>query len=339
MTRRNLLRIAVGLFIAAVLLMVMFSYQVRHNEKAAVATLGHLSPQPVGEGLHWRWPWPIQDVTKYDCRLQCFSTPYEQFQTSDQRTVLVGLSVYWRVQDPVKFCKALGDDLKRGERAVSDLVRGAQGYVVGSTPMSGFASPEDRTESQTAADQGRDQALADAMQDYATEPLALDSIEDRIRQAVHPQALEQYGIEVMRVGVERTGLPQNVTEAVMANEQQRRERAAEDARSRGQASAKAIVSDAASTADQILAFARQRATEIRAEGQTVAAQYYQRYGRENEAFAMFLRRLEYLRTALGSQTLFVLDGSQYDLSHGWFGDPPTPETIEGATGTPPQVAR
>jgi len=314
MTQRNLLRIAVGLFIAAVLLMVMFSYQVRHNEKAVVATLGNLADEPVEAGLHWRWPWPIQSVTKYDCRLQRFSTPYEQFQTADQRTVLVGLSVYWRIADPVQFRKALGDDLTRGEKAVSDLVRNAQGNVVGSTPMDGFAALE-------------------------ASQLALDDMEGRIREQVLDDAMTRYGINVMRVGIERTGLPQKVTEAVMANERQRRQRDAENARSQGQASAQAIVSDAQSTRDQILAFARQYATEIRAEGQKAAAEYYQLYAEGDQDFAMFLRRLEYLRAALGSQTLFVLDGSQYDLSHNWFGHPPTRETIERPVETPLPVAR
>ncbi len=314
MTRRNLLRIAVGLFIAAVLLMVMFSYQVRHNEQAVVATLGHLADEPTGPGLHWRWPWPIQSVTKYDCRLQRFSTPYEQFQTADQRTVLVGLSVHWRVDDPVQFRTALGDDLDRGEQAVSDLVRNAQGNVVGATDMDGFASLE-------------------------ASRLALEAMEAEIREQVAADAMRRYGINVRRVGIERTGLPENVTEAVMANERQKRQRDAENARSQGNARAEAIISDAESTRDQILAFARQRATEIRAEGQAVAAEYYQRYGDENEDFAMFLRRLEYLRTALGSQTLFVLDGSQYDLAHGWFAAPPTPETVERPDAAQPQPGR
>ncbi|MFW6154200.1 MAG: SPFH domain-containing protein [Planctomycetota bacterium] len=314
MTQRNVLRIAVGLFIAAVLLMVMFSYQVRHNEKAVVATLGHLADDPVGPGLHWRWPWPIQSVTKYDCRLQRFSTPYEQFQTADQRTVLVGLSVHWRIDDPVQFRTALGDDLQWGERAVSDLVRNAQGNVVGSTDMDSFASLD-------ASEQ------------------ALEEMEEEIQNQVVGDAMARYGINVRRVGIERTGLPQNVTEAVMANERQKRQRDAENARSQGRARAEAIVSDAESTRDQILAFARQRATQIRAEGQAVAAEYYQQYGDENEDFAMFLRRLEYLRTALGAQTLFVLDGSQYDLAHGWFNTPPAPETIERPAATQPQVAQ
>jgi len=313
MTGKNVVRIIVGLVIAAALFAVMFSYQVRHNERAIVETLGTLSETQVGPGLHWRLPYPIQKITRYDCRTQYFEGEYEQLQTADQRNVLVGVYVCWRIADPVKYRITLGSDMSRhgdlgkGEAALRPLVDNAKGNAVGNAMMESFAS-------------------------VTPGAFALAAVEDSILRQVRPEAAERFGIEVLRIGIERTSLPEDVTALVMENEQARRKRIAEQARGQGKADAAAIVSQAEAIRDQILAFAEQQASEIRSQGSARAAEYYKHYG-ENENFAMFLRRLEYLKKTLAVQTMFVLDGSGQaaydDASHGWFAKPPTPESLSG----------
>ncbi|TFG77106.1 MAG: hypothetical protein E4H23_08975 [Chrysiogenales bacterium] len=314
MTGKNVVRIIVGLIIAGALLSVMFSYQIRHNELGVVETLGRLAAEPTGPGLHWRLPYPIQKVTRYERQTQYFEGEYTQLQTQDQRNVLVGLYVCWHVGDPIKYRKRLGSDMSRtgdlgkGEAVLRPLVRSAKGNVIGLVKMESFASLRS----------GGDRLAA---------------IETQILQQVQAEAREVYGIEVQRIGIERTSLPEDVTAVVMENERIRRTRDAEDARSQGLAQAKAIVSEAEAIRDQIIAFANLQAAEIRNRGEARAKKYYDQY--ENEDYAMFLRRLDYLRKTLAVQSLFVLDGSGAapygDISHGWFKDPPTPETLNAGS--------
>ena len=324
MTGKNVVRIIIGLIITGALLSVMFSYQIRHNELGVVETLGRLAAEPTGPGLHWRLPYPIQKVTRYECQTQYFEGEYTQLQTQDQRNVLVGLYVCWRVADPIQYRKRLGSDMSRtgdlgkGEAALRPLVRSAKGNVIGLAKMESFASLRS----------GGDR---------------LATMEAQILQQVQAEASKVYGIQVQRIGIERTSLPEDVTTVVMENERIRRTRDAEDARSQGLAQAKAIVSEAEAIRDQILAFANLQAAEIRNRGEARAKKYYDQY--ENEDYAMFLRRLDYLRKTLAVQSLFVLDGSGSapygDISHGWFRNPPMPDTLNAGSqdetreGTPP----
>ena len=304
MKSKIMTRVIVGVVVIGIFFALMITYQVRFTESAVVETLGKLAVEPTGPGLHMRWPWPIQSVTTYDMRTQHFEGIYEQMQTKDGKNVLVSVYVCWSVGDPMQFRTIIGRKLSDGERLVRQIVRDTTLQVVGTNPMTAFAS---RREGE----------------------VRLEKMEEAILVQARTEAEAQYGIEVQRVGIKRLALPEDVTSVVMENMRSERQKKAEDARSQGEAAAKAIISEADSIAEQVLSFARLKAEEIKAQGSAEAAEYYGRY-EEHESFAMFLRRLKYLSETL-TDGLFVLDGTQYDLSHGWLRKPPTPKDLETKT--------
>ena len=60
-----------GLVVAAILLVAVFSYQLNQTESAVVTTFGR--PTEVTEpGLHFRWPFPFQRIYRFDHRIRCF---------------------------------------------------------------------------------------------------------------------------------------------------------------------------------------------------------------------------------------------------------------------------
>ena len=54
-------------------------------------------------GLHFKWPWPVQSVVRYDNRLQFFDLQETQLLTKDvergtvDKPILIGAYVCWRV--------------------------------------------------------------------------------------------------------------------------------------------------------------------------------------------------------------------------------------------------
>jgi len=80
-----LLVVALGLY--------MIAYQVRFNEVAVIRRFGQIrAPDPARNdpgdvitepGLYWKWPWPIQQVTRYDNRIQITTTTGEETPTRD----------------------------------------------------------------------------------------------------------------------------------------------------------------------------------------------------------------------------------------------------------------
>src|SRR5258706_3503431 len=102
----------VGLLIAFALLLNMVAFQVRFNEAAVVTTFGRADEHSVlnapdangsGIGLNFKWPWPVQDVRRYDTRVQILEDQPEQQQTKDAFSVIVNSYLSWRVSKPLAF--------------------------------------------------------------------------------------------------------------------------------------------------------------------------------------------------------------------------------------------
>jgi regulator of protease activity HflC (stomatin/prohibitin superfamily) len=86
----------------------------------------------------------------------------------------------------------------------------------------------------------------------------------------------------------------------------RRDTLAENERARGVAEAQRITSEAKTTADKVLAFASQRAQEIRTRGEEQAAKYLQQMSQDEE-LAIFLIWLDALEKALAENTTVILE--------------------------------
>ena len=122
---KRILIITVAALLLVFLVTYMFTYTVRYNEAVIVTTFGStgdnsvknapvvtaegLSASGTDAGLHFKWPWPIQQVAQtYDTRVQVVEGALEQAQTADQQSVNVKFYVTWRIADPLEFFKAVG---------------------------------------------------------------------------------------------------------------------------------------------------------------------------------------------------------------------------------------
>jgi len=94
-----------------------------------------------------------------------------------------------------------------------------------------------------------------------------------------------------------------------------RQTLAQSARSDGEQLSSTIQSNAQSARDRILAFANQRAAQIRAEGERDAASLVSVF-EQNPELSVFLRSTETLRRIFGQNTIFFIDsawGAPFDL--------------------------
>ncbi len=123
--------ILLGLIVAAVFLMAIFTYQVQENERALVITVGKISGER-GPGLHLRWPLPIQEIVKYDIRQRCFDGTVgnlEETMTADEKNVIVGIYTIYSIKDLSKF-KNAAKSLASAEEYLSNRMRTAKGAIV-----------------------------------------------------------------------------------------------------------------------------------------------------------------------------------------------------------------
>lgn len=278
---------ACGAVLGIALLLYSVTFQVRFDESALVLTFGKAGPSDAinagktdEAGLHWKWPWPIQNVLFFDKRLRPLEDRLEQQETKDKQVVILKTYISWRVTDPLAYRRTLQADAG-AERFLRDRMRTARAEI------GGFSFDE-----LTNDDPARLRL-----------PEAEAAILRRLRDDL---AGKGYGIEVDAMGIKRILLPEQITAAVFRQMRQTRQRLAQNARSEGEAIARSIRATARSDEQRILAFAQRKAQSIRAEGDAAAARYYRVFA-QNEDFAVFIRKLEALETILSNNSTFLLD--------------------------------
>ena len=119
-------------------------------------------------------------------------------------------------------------------------------------------------------------------------------------------AVDAEGIRPVAAGVSRIAFKESTSAEVVRRMQARRDTLADSERARGSAEAERIRSNAAGIAEKILAFASQRAQEIRTDGEELAAKYLAEMGRD-EQLAVFLLWLDALEQSLSRNTTYVID--------------------------------
>ena len=217
-------------------------------------------------------------VAILDTRIKIHQSPFEMLQTSDGQQIVVKAFLLWQVEregmSPLQFYRAYG---------TTDVAKSAinNQFSDALTVLSSYTF-DDLT--------GETNKLAKAENDILAK---LSSI-------------KQTGIVPISVGINRLLLPPKTTTAVLKRMQARRDTLAEQRRAKGTADAEAIRAEALAKHDKIMAFASQRAEDIRAEGEAQAAEYLQEMGKDEE-LAIFLAWLDAVETALSKNTTLILD--------------------------------
>ena len=294
------LNIAGALLLIILLVSYMVTYTVRFNEAVIVTTFGSTgdgsvknAPQPSAEtvrtggesGLHFKWPWPIQQVAaRYDTRVQVTEGALEQANTRDKQSVIVRVYLTWRIEDPLQFYKQVGTTAE-AEQALRTRIRDSQSLIGDYT----FDQLANTNESQ----------------------LRLEELGDRMKERIQARVDElSYGIRVEEVGVKSITLPGPVTQSVFARMRQERTTLADVASNEGQADRQALESEANNQRTIILSFANQQAARIRNQGDQRAAEQYTQFA-EDQELASFLAEMEMLRRVNQNRVRFFIDAQKF----------------------------
>lgn len=295
---QNFTRIAVAALIVLAIAAFMVTYSVRFTESAVVTTFGKASENSVKlePGLGFKWPYPIQSVTKYDTRPRYVETKPETFSTKDNRQLVMQGFLTWKVVKPLEFYQLYSsagarpeDHYRKAEETIRAQLRSAMAetstFEVGellNTGAAGSKFPE------------LEQKIFDRLKSDAKSAFAAS------------------GVELVKVGIHSVELPQATTKQVFDRMKMTRERLAASALSEGTARAESIRAQASSDAKKILDFAERRAGVIRAQGDQEAAKFLQQMASAPE-LAVFLQNLEFLRRTTSKNTTIVMPMSQAGL--------------------------
>ncbi|MEM1331200.1 MAG: SPFH domain-containing protein [Planctomycetota bacterium] len=298
----------IGLLVLA-LASFMFTYTVRFNEVAVKTFFGKAGDEAIvtEPGLKFKLPYPINQVTTYDKRQRVIETRKEAQQTADDRQIIIQSFATYTVTDPLQFFARFSS---AGGRAIQHYARAEE--VLNSALRSALGEASRYRLDELFAADGQSQ---------------IPELEARVLAAMRTGAegrplTEEYGIEILEVGISGIEFPQSTTRSVFERMRAERERLAKDIESQGTSRAQTIRSAANANAEKIRAFAENRAAAIRARGEQDAAPYLARMN-ENPELAVFLSNVELLRNAVGRRVTLVLSTSMPGF--GLF----SPDAVEG----------
>ena len=280
--KRNLITIITAAVLAVIFALLLFSFQVRQSEVAVVTTFGKVAGtcQP---GLHLRWPWPIQQVYKFDERIQNFEDKFSETLTADQINLITSVYVGWRISAAPDFLNSFkGGSVATAQSQLESLLRSANMTVVSKHQLSNFVNADPNL-------------------------LKFDDIQHEIEQMVQDLLrTNSYGIHIEFLGLKRIELPESVTQAVFARMTSERNILISKANNEGLADAIRIKANADRQANEALANAQAQATRIEGEGVAEAAKTLPIF-QQNPDLEVFMLRIKALQTSLNQKATLIFD--------------------------------
>ncbi len=279
-TMKRPIVIFAGISLLIILLLFSMTYTVTFYEVGIRSRFGQTNENSVVReaGLHFRLPFFADAVTLLDTRMNILQSPMSLFQTADGQQIVVKAFLLWKIdtdgEAPLDFYRSYGS-ADVAQNTIDGQFRDAV------STLSAFTF-EELTGKNNKLDEAEKSILA------------------------HLDSLKETGIVPVTVGINRLLLPPKTTTAVLKRMEAKRNTLAEQRRAKGMADAEAIRAAARAKHDKIMAFASQRAEDIRAEGEAQAAEYLQLMGQDEE-LAIFLAWLDAVEASLSENATLVLE--------------------------------
>ncbi|NPA71498.1 MAG: protease modulator HflC [Gammaproteobacteria bacterium] len=231
-------------------------YIVNQWETGVVLRLGEIVKAGVEPGLHFKTPF-INNVRKFDARLQTLDAAPERYITSEKKNLVVDSFVKWRIVDIEKFYTTMNGDNRLAGMRLGQIVKDGLRAEFGNRTVKEVISAE-RVE-----------------------------IAQKIKLAT-AKAVSSFGIEVEDVRIKRIDLAHDISESVYRRMESERNRVAKDLRSKGAEAAEKIKADADRQSVVILADAYSEAEILRGKGDAKASAIYaEAYNSDAEFYSFY----------------------------------------------------
>lgn len=252
----------------AVLVLLAFTslFTVSENELAIRTQFGAIVGTGYHPGLHWKLPW--DQVVKFDRRILTLSHPGETFLTNDNRALIVDFYIKWRVRDPSQYYLATGGSEDAAGERVSDIVKDGIKSVVAQRTLEQIVTSERA-------------AVTGQMYGGAS------------------RAVEQLGVDLVDVRVQRIDLPEDVAARVYEKMKQNFAKIANKLRAEGNSNATRIKAGADRERTEIIAQAEREALRVKGTADEQAADIYARAYSSNRDFYGFYRSMQAYEHSLG----------------------------------------
>ena len=254
------------------------TFVIREQDQGVVLAFGKFVRVEQKPGLHFKAPWPFQEVRYYDKRVLDFEADLGEINTQDQKQTVVDTYARYQIVDPLKFYQQAGTvelfESRRDEAPLNSTIK--------STVREAFT----RVDLATLLTAKRAEVMRN------------------ITERAH-QELERFGVKVLDVRLKRIDLPAQNREAVQLRMETRRRQEAIGIRAEGDKESQSIRAEADKKVRVIRAGAEQKANILRGEGEGKAQEIYNNAFGQDKDFFEFWQCMQTVRDGINTGTRFV----------------------------------
>lgn len=255
-------------------------YTVKNYEVVIITQFGKPVRTVQDAGLHFKLPGIIEQINRFDRRVDVFETAPTQLLLGDKKPIIISCFVAWTVDTPLAFFQSVGD-VQNAVQKISDMVNSRLSIVLGDYTDEDIINTE-------------------------PDKVKLSEIEAHMVKVTNQQARERYGIHILKVGVQRLAYPLAVVEAVYDRMKSERRKEADKIKAEGAEVAGRLMAKADKEGREIKAEADKQALVLAGEGEREAMRIYTgAYGQDPE-FYEFLQSLDTYSEILGKETTLIL---------------------------------
>ena len=269
------LKLLIPIIAVAVVLVYASAFTVNQWEVALKLRLGEIVRTDYEPGLHWMVP-VVNNVKKFDARIQTLDAQPQRFLTIEKRDVIVDSFAKWRISDVAQFFRSTGGSRDKTARLLAERINTSLRDEFGKRTIKEVVSGE------------------------RAEIMAL------LTKDIDAKASE-LGVEILDIRVKQIDLPPEVSDSVYDRMRAERERVARDLRAQGGEAAERIRAEADRERVVIVADAYKQAEQLRGEGDGKAAEIYASAFSQDAEFYAFYRSLNaYQRSFSDRSDVMVL---------------------------------
>lgn len=251
-------------------------FVVREAQLALLLRLGEIVDADFKPGLHFKVPL-IQEVVKFDKRIQTLDANPERFLTIEKKFVVVNSYAKWRIADVAQFFRSTRGNSDTASRLLAARINAALRDEFGKRTVQEVVSGE-RTEIMATLARNANEQAADL------------------------------GVEIVDVRVKQIDFSDDISENIYERMRTERHRVASELRAQGYEAAERIRADADRQRVEIVSNAYRDAELLRGDGDAQAAEIYAKAFDSNPDFYGFWRSLSAYREVFkDGGSMMVLD--------------------------------
>jgi membrane protease subunit HflC len=259
-------------------------YIVNEKQNAIVLQFGEAVRSDIPVGFHFKLP-IIQEVKKYDARIQTLDEEPDRILTVESKYLLVDSFIKYKISDVLTFYKANNGSFN----SLNSLLGQRSEFVL----KNNFGK---RTVKEVVSGE-RDELMS----------IMLNSLNDSVA---------DLGVQIIDFRVKRIDLPSNLSNSVYERMRTERNRLAEELRSEGKEIAREIRAVAYKDKVVILAEAYKKAELLRGEGDAEATRIYAEGFSQDPEFYEFTRSIKaYVETFESKSDMMLIDSNSEFLKY------------------------